>query len=391
MNFELDDVQRMLKDGIHRYLTHNYDAEARRRVLHGGGCLEENWRHFVEMGWLGASLSEEEGGLGGGAAETVILMEEFGKALVVEPFLPIAVLAVQTLIGTGAPAATDLVRAIVAGKRKVVLAHGEAAGRSMIEHVATRAQRTDDIFTLHGTKTLVLGGPYADSMIVSARTSGADRDRHGITLFLLDAKAMGARRDFRLAEGAWASELPLDGVEVHASAVLGDVDGGWPALDRGHMHAILGICAEAVGAMDSALWITRDYVRIRRQFGRPIGTFQALQHRMADMLIELELSRSVVFRALSLIDAAPAIRSPALSVAKAQIGRSAHFVGSQAIQLHGGIGVTEEHIIGQYFKRLTAIQNMFGTVSFHLGRIGAGYNAPSTVLSEEKELLHAVS
>lgn len=371
MNFELDEMQTMLKDSVARYLEKNYDFETRRRLVHDqGGFSDAHWSTFVAMGWLGASLSEEQGGHGGGAVEAAIIMEEFGRVMVIEPFLAVGVLAAQTLAGIGGDVAIGLIRAIVAGDSRVVLAHGEAAARGGIAHVATTAARDGEGWRIHGAKALVLGAPFADRFLVSARTSGAVGDAHGISLFLVPADAEGLTiLPFRLADGTRAAELVLENVWAGADAILGEIDGAWQALDRAHAHAIVAVCAEAVGAMDHALWLTRDYIRTRKQFGVPIGSFQALQHRMADMLIELELCRSTLYRALANIDADPGTRAHAASVAKVQMGKSAKFVGGQAIQLHGGIGVTEEYAIGHYFKRLTLLDNLFGPVQAHLSVI----------------------
>jgi len=371
MEFEYNEVQAMLKDSIAKYLEKEYEIDKRRKLIHeGGGFSEAHWNNFVEMGWLGASLSEEEGGYGGNAIEAAIILEEFGKVLVVEPFLAVGVQAMQTLLGIGNETSQVLVQEIISGDKRIVLAHSEPQARGAVDYVETTAESIDGGFRLQGTKSLVLGGPFAQQFIVSARTSGQAKDQDGITLFLLDANAAGiTKRDFRLADGSRASELTLDNVEVAPEHVLGEVGNGYAALDRGWAHTIVGLCAEAVGAMDRALWITRDYLKTRKQFGQAIGNFQALQHRMADMLIELELSRSVLFRALAHLDADPVARAHAVSIAKIQIGKSAKFVGGNAIQLHGGIGVTEEYSIGQFFKRLTFIDNAFGTVQYHLKRV----------------------
>jgi alkylation response protein AidB-like acyl-CoA dehydrogenase len=379
MNFELDDAQTMLKDSIRKFLEQQYSAEARRRNIQAGGFSAAHWNSFVEMGWLGASLAEEDGGYGGSAIEAAIILEEFGRALVIEPFLAIGILATQTLIGVGTEQAREMVRTIVSGEKRFVLAHGEADARGAVEYVNTRAERRADTWVLRGTKTLVLGGPFAHQFIISARISGAAGERSGITLFLLPVGAAGVtRRDFRLADGSRASEIHLNNVEVGSGAVLGAIGEGYHALARGYAHATLGVVAEALGAMDVALWSTRDYLRIRRQFGQPIGNFQVLQHRMADMLIELELGRSILYRALSLINTEPDRFAAAVSAAKVQIGKSAHFVASQAIQLHGGIGITEESSIGQYFKRLTFIQNAFGSATEHLQKIAANLQSSAS-------------
>lgn len=372
MDFTLSEEQQLLKDSVSRFLEREYDFESRRKlIVEGGGFSEKHWNTFAEMGWLMAGLPEEQGGLGGGAVENAIILEEFGKNLVVEPFLPIAILATRVLIASGGSEKTsDLVPQTATGEARPVLAHSEVDAFGEIAWVETRAERKDGGWSLTGRKSLVVGAPFASHFIVSARTSGAAGDEAGISLFLvaIDADKL-TRIDVRLADSSRASELVLDGVAIEADNLIGAEGEGYAALADAYAHATVGIASEAVGAMDKALWTTRDYLKTRIQFGQPIGNFQALQHRMADMLIELEMARSQVFRALAFLDAEPAVRDKAVSSMKVQIGRSAKFVGGQAIQLHGGIGVTEEYLIGHYFKRLTMIDNAFGTVGIHLDRM----------------------
>lgn len=377
MNFALDESQSMLKDSVGKYLEKAYDFEARRSVVAAGGASEVHWSAFVEMGLLGAGLSEDEGGYGGGVVETAIVLEAFGKALVVEPFLAVGVLALQTLLGAGGDRAQTLVESVVAGEARVVLAHAEPAGRGDTAFVETAASpTTDGGYRLSGRKAIILGAPFATDLLISARTSGAPTDPDGISLFLVGPETPGVTsRPCRLADGSLAAEIDLDGVDVAGDALIGTAGAAFAALDRGHSHAIVGACAEAVGAMDRALWITRDYLQTRKQFGVPIGTFQALQHRMSDMLIELELSRSILYRAMAHIKEPSGLRAHAMAVAKVQIGKSAKFVGGQAIQLHGGIGVTEEYSIGHYFKRLTFLDNFLGSPQFHLRLIAEANQA----------------
>jgi alkylation response protein AidB-like acyl-CoA dehydrogenase len=358
MDFELDETQTLLRDSVVRWAEREYGFEARRALAAAGGFSEAHWRAFVDMGWLGAAVAEDLGGLGGSAIETAILMEEFGKVLLLEPFLPVGVLAVQTLLGVGGERARDLVRSVVTGEARLVLAHEEVKAAGVLAHVETAAGSDGRI---DGVKTLVLGGPFASRLLVSARTGGGAREAGGIALYLVDpADPSVERRDYRLADGTRASEFRFAGAKGELLAAE-----GFAAIDRGHAHAVAMLCAEAVGAMDRALWTTRDYLKTRKQFGRFLGDFQVLQHRMAEMLIELELARSVVFRVLAHLDAPPPDRARAVSACKIQIGKSARFVGGQAIQLHGGIGVTEDCAIGHYFKRLTFIDNAFGSTAHH--------------------------
>ena len=375
MNFELNEMQALLKNSVAHWTAKNYGFEARSKLVHeGGGFSEAHWGAFVEFGWLGASLAEEDGGYGGGPIEAAIIMEEFGKALVMEPFFAVGVLAAQTLTGMGGEASIALVHAIQAGATRAVLAHTEAAARGDVGCVSSTVRRTAAGWSINGTKAMVWGGPFADQFIVSARSFGAARDRQGISLFLVPADARGlSRRNARLSDGSRAAALSFTDVSIPQDALLGTEGGAFDALARGQAHGIVGLCAEAVGAMDRVLWMTRDYLLMRKQFKQPIGNFQALQHRMADMLIELELSRSSLYRALSRLGSPVDERDHAVSLAKVQIGKAAKFVGGQAIQLHGAIGVTEECAVGHYFRRLTLIDNSFGSVQDHLQRIAAHY------------------
>lgn len=367
MDFELDDTQTMLKDGVARFVEREYGFDQRQAVVAGGGLSGRNWATFAELGWLGAPIPEEYGGFGGGPEEAMVILEQFGRALVVEPYLAMAVLAPQTLIGSGDPRTAELIGQIALGEQKLVLAHSEPAARGVLSHVSTTAVAHGDTWRLRGLKSLVLGAPFADKLIVSARIAGEVAAPEGVALFLVDRALPGVEaRDFRLSDGSAASEIIFDDAVIDVDAMLAGASTGLSAIRRGHAFAIAGLCAEAVGAMDAAIWITRDYLKTRTQFGQPIGNFQALQHRMAEMLVEMELSRSAVFRAVAMLDADDHLRDRAAASAKVQIGKSAKFVGGQAIQLHGGIGVTEEYVIGHYFKRLTLLDNLFGPSETHL-------------------------
>lgn len=370
MDFTLSDEQQLLKDSVNRFIEKEYDFETRRKLASETGMSEENWTLFADMGWLMAGLPEEHGGIGGGIAENAIICEAFGKGLVLEPFLAVAVLAAQVLVAAHGPHARALLPKLAAGYTRPVLAHGEADAFGELPWVETRAERTGDGWRITGRKTLVVGAPFASHFLVSARVSGQPGDEAGICLFVVAADTPGiGRTDMRLTDNSRASELVLTDVAVAGEALISGEGEAFRVLAEAYAHATIALCAEAVGAMDRVLWITRDYLNTRIQFGKPIGTFQALQHRMADMLIEVEMSRSQIYRAMALRSATPAERDQAISSLKVQIGRSAKFVGGNAIQLHGGIGITEEYSIGHYFKRLTMIDNMFGNVGVHLDRM----------------------
>jgi alkylation response protein AidB-like acyl-CoA dehydrogenase len=372
MDFTLSEEQQLLKDSVARFIEKEYDFESRRKLIGQGGSFSKaHWQTFAEMGWLMVTLPEDKGGFGGGAIETAIIMEEFGKGLVIEPFLPVAVLAARILIAIGENrVADDLLPKVGVGEARPILAHGEVDAFGEIAWVETRAERIATGWRLTGRKSLVVGAPFATHFLISARTSGEAGDQTGISLFIVSPDIAGLERiDVRLADSSRAAELVLTGVELNESALIGSEGAAYAALSDAYAHATIASSAEAVGAMDKALWTTRDYLKTRQQFGQPIGNFQALQHRMADMLIELEMARSQVFRALAFLNANTRDRDKAVSSMKVQIGRSAKFVGGQSIQLHGGIGVAEEYLIGHYFKRLNMIDNAFGTVGVHLDRM----------------------
>lgn len=366
MDFQLSEEQQLLQDSVARFAEREYGFEKRQKLgREGGGFSEAHWATFAEMGWLMLGLPEAAGGLGGSPVDTAIVMEQFGKALVVEPYMPVAVLAARVLIEAGAD--TGLIAAIGTGEARPLVAHGEAGAYGAPCWVETRAQRSASGWQLSGAKSLVLAGPCATHFIVSGRTSGEPGDAAGISLFLVAPDATGlARRDARLADSSRASELSLNACEA---ALIGPEGEGLAIIETAYAHASIALGAEAVGAMDKALWATRDYLQTRQQFGQAIGTFQALQHRMADMLIELEMARSQIFRALAHLDVEAAVRDMAVSSMKVQIGRSAKFIGGQSIQLHGGMGMTDEYLIGHYFRRLCMIESAFGTTGAHLDRM----------------------
>jgi hypothetical protein len=279
-------------------------------------------------------------------------------------------LTAQTVLASGdAGKARQLLAPMIEGRARPVLAHTEAAARGNVAHVGTTA-RADGAgrWRLDGHKIAVVGGNLADQLIVSARTEGAHGDADGISLFVVDPRSPGVSvTPVRLIDNRWAADIRLVGVQV--SDLVGEAGAAYAALLAGHEHGLLGLCAEALGVMEAALWITRDYLKVRQQFGVALSTFQSLQHRMSEMLIELELSRGMVHRAMAAMSGTAQQRAQALSAAKVHIGRSGHFVCGQAIQLHGGIGVTEEYVIGHYFKRMTCIEHALGDAHFHLQQL----------------------
>lgn len=359
MDFTLTTEQQMLSDSVARFIQNDYGFEARTRlVAAAAGGSAANWRTFAENGWLAASLPEEFGGFGGGAVETAIIAEQFGRGLVVEPWLGCAVLASQVLVATGdADAKAQWLPAMSDGSRRLAVAWSEAEARGVPYVVSTRAEGEGAATRLTGCKTLVLGGFGADAYLVTARTSGALADRSGIALYLVEGDAAGLGVTPKpLHDGSLAATLTLDGVP--GRRLGGD---GLIALEAGLDHAICTLCAELVGAMERATGLAGEYLHTRKQFGVAIGSFQSLQHRIADISAELELARSMLFVALaSLENDGPQQRRAVLAGAKALVTGAARNVCGQAIQLHGGIGMTEECAVGHYFKRAIVADVLFG-------------------------------
>jgi alkylation response protein AidB-like acyl-CoA dehydrogenase len=368
MDFRLTEEQQMLQDSARRLLEADCALDKRGPATAAGGFDAGHWASFAEMGWFGILVPEELGGIGFTAIEAAILMEEVGRTLCVEPLWAVAFQAVPTIVAAkDAAKAEALLPAVVEGTLKPVLAHGEDDAGGVLEWVRTTATAAAEGWTLTGTKSLVVGGNVADCFIVSARTAGAPGDAEGITLFVVPKDAPGlTATPVRLVDNRWAVHLDLTDVAVTQADVLGTVGGGLAALREGNVAATVTLCAEALGVMDRALWTTRDYLLTRKQFGVTLSTFQSLQHRMSDMLMELELSRCMVYRALGHLDAAAEVRAAALSSMKYQVGTSGKFVCGQGIQLHGGIGVTEEYSIGHYYKRMVLIEYALGNSHQHL-------------------------
>jgi pimeloyl-CoA dehydrogenase small subunit len=372
MDFDLSEEQRLLDDTVRRLVKDEYDIPKRRRYMaEPGGFSRKLWSRYAELGLLGLPFAEEYGGFGGSAVETMIVMESFGRGLVVEPYLSTVVLGGGLLALAGSAAQKRaLLPQIAAGKHLLAFAHGERQARYGLSDVETKATRDGGGWALQGEKGVVLGGDSAETFIVSARIAGSSRDPEGIGLFLVDAKAKGvAVRGYPTVDGLRAAEVTLDGVRLGDEAVVGTPGEAYPVIERVVDRGIAALTAEAIGIMETLNAVTLDYLKTRKQFGVPIGAFQALQHRMADMVIEHEQARSMaVLAALSADLADAAERRRIISAAKVQIGKSGRFVGQQAIQLHGGIGMTDEYAAGHYFKRLTMIDRTFGDADHHLER-----------------------
>ena len=372
MNFSLNEEQRLLEDSAERFVRENCSLDRRRTlVAREPGYSERSWRQMADLGWLGVGVPEAFGGTGGGPVETMVLMEAFGAGLLVEPYLPSVVLGtgLVTEAGTEAQKAAIL-PAAVAGELKLAFAWVEARSGFDLFDVRTTAARRDGGWVVDGAKGVVLGAATADRLVVSARTSGGPRDRNGIGLFLVDREADGVRlRDYRTVDGLRAAEVAFENVAVGDDAALGDPRDALPAIEAAAERAIAALCAEAVGVMDVIVRDTAEYLKTRKQFGRPIGAFQVLQHQFTDMLIASEEARSMMYVAtLRLGERDAVMRAKAVSGAKHLVGRHGRLIGQRAIQLHGGMGMAEEMAVGHYFKRLTMIDVMFGDEAYHLKR-----------------------
>ena len=368
MNFAFTEEQTQLRDSLRRFLTQSYTVERRRAILRAGsGCDPATWRQFAELGILGLAIPESLGGIGGSAFDALVVMEEFGRALVLEPYLSTALVGAGILVRAGSPPQQRLLPAVAAGEVRLAFAHGERDSRWQLDAVTTRAAREADHWVLDGHKAMVTDGAGAHYLVVSARAPS------GISLFLLPGASEGMTRTALTShDGTNVAEIKLDAVRVPADALVGADGGGLPLIEAASEVAIAGLCAEAVGAMDALLALTLEYVRTRRQFGVPIGTFQALQHRMADMLLHAELARSMSYLASARLAVSDVTeRRRALSAAKFLVGRSARFIGQEAVQLHGAMGVSDELPTSHYFKRLTLINASFGDMDHHLERFAS--------------------
>ncbi|MET4324058.1 pimeloyl-CoA dehydrogenase small subunit [Bradyrhizobium sp. RT5a] len=375
VDLDLSEEQRLLKDGVERLMREHYSFEDRRKYrTEKLGFSEAMWARYAELGLLGLPFAESHGGLGAGAVETMIVMEAFGKALILEPYFATIVLAGGILRhGANEAQNSKLVPAIAEGRMKLAFAYAEPQSRYDLFDVETQAKKDGDGWVLNGTKGLVLHGDAADKIIVSARTAGGAREKDGIGLFLIDANAPGLmRRTYPTQDGLRAAEITLQNVRIGGADVIGDPAGAFPIISRVADEAIAALCAEAVGCFAEMHAITVNYLKTRKQFGTTIGSFQVLQHRAVDMFVELEQSRSMATYATMMAGERDVTeRERALSAAKAQIGQSSKALGRQAIQLHGGIGMTMEYSIGHYFKHVTMIDASFGDTDHHLQRLAS--------------------
>jgi len=373
MDFELSDEQRLLKDSVERLCAQRYEFETRKKYAkEPDGWSRDMWRQYAELGLTALPFAEEHGGVGGGPVETMIVMEAFGRALALEPYFATVVMGGGFLRhGASDAVKGELLPKVAAGEALLSFAHIERQARYDLADVTATAKKNGGGYVLDGEKSLAGHGDCADKLIVSARVSGAQRDKNGIGLFLVDAKAPGvSRRGYPTMDGLRAAEISLSNVKVGADAVIGEPGNAYPLIEQVVDAGIAALAAEAVGAMSAMHEITVDYLKQRKQFGVPIGNFQVLQHRAGEMLIALEQARSMAMLGTMMSEEPNAAeRRKTMAAVKVQIGRSAKFVGQQAIQLHGGIGMTMEYKVGHYFKRVTMIDTLFGDADYHLAAL----------------------
>ncbi|MFK7842903.1 MAG: acyl-CoA dehydrogenase family protein [Sphingorhabdus sp.] len=373
MQLTYTEEQTMLRDAVSAFLADTYDIDKRRTALdQEPGWRPDIWQSLAqELGLLGAAFPEELGGFGGGATEHLLLMEEFGRSLVVEPYLSTVVLGGGFLKYSGYAGAAALIEEIVSGEAILAFAQAERGSRYNLACVETRATADADGWVLDGHKKLVISAPFATHLIVTARTAGDRRDKDGISIFLLDRNTPGVSlQEYKTYDGFLAADVAFANVKLGKETLMGDLNNGLPLVERVVDEATAALCGEAAGVLEQLLNRTVEYAKERKQFGRPIGSFQALQHRMADMFVEVEQATSMaISAAIATGDDDPVSRSRKISIAKAQIGNALRKVGQGAIQIHGGMGMTQEMPISQYFKRATILENMFGSVDYHLQRI----------------------
>ena len=373
MDFELTEDQRLLTDSVNRLLTDQYGFDKRRSYLQQpAGWSTALWSQYAELGLLGLPFAEEFGGFGGGAVDVMLLMQAFGRVLVLEPYLSTVVLGGTAIqLAGNADQQNEILPEIVDGTTKLAFAHGERQARYDLTDVLTTAKKNGSDYVLDGAKSVVLHGDSADRLIVSARTSGERHNAGGISLFLVHGLADGVtRRGYTLRDGSRAAEIALSGVKVAAADVLGEIDQAQPVIEKVIEAGIAATSAEVIGTMETMQAMTLDYLKTRQQFGKPIGDNQALQHRAAEMLVALEQGRSMAMLAAMMVDEPDAAeRARNISMAKVGVGQAGRFVSQNAVQLHGGIGMTEEYAIGHFFRRVMVIEHLFGDTAYHLDRL----------------------
>ncbi len=376
MDFSNTEEQQMLQESVQKFVQKSYDFATRKKIIESdNGYSEENWQLFAELGWLTVPFREADGGFGGSAVDLAIMMEEFGKGMLVEPFIATAMLSGGLISEQGnAEQKAELLPQIMEGKLQLACAYAESHSRYNLANIKTTAVVDGDTVVLNGNKTSVLNGSNANILLVVAREAGNDTDREAVSVFLVDAASAGVSvHAYANLDGKKSAEINLKDVSVPTSARLGAAGSALPALETVIDRATVAVSAEAVGAMEVLLHKTVEYSKTRKQFGTAIGTFQVLQHRMADMFIECQLAKSIVLMAAMKLDSGEEYsdKSKAVSAAKARVGKAIRKVGQEAIQIHGGIGMTEELDVGHLFKLATAVEIMFGSTDYHVERFAS--------------------
>ncbi|MFT4730294.1 MAG: alkylation response protein AidB-like acyl-CoA dehydrogenase [Granulosicoccus sp.] len=374
MNFELTEEQRMIQESVERFVNENYDLDS--RVALSGkdpGFSTDYWQTMAELGWLGLPFSEEDGGFGGNQIDVLVVMEQFGRGLVLEPYLASVVMGGGAVkLGGSEALKQEILTGVIDGTRQLAFAYAEQQSRFDLDDVVTSAKKDGENFVINGQKSMVLSAETANQIVVSARTSGGQMDQNGITLFLIDADADGvALENFPTVDGLRASEITLTNVSVSAARVIGDIDQGFSVLQSVANDAMLALSAEAVGAMEMLYKDTVAYTQEREQFDHAISEFQVVQHRMVDMFMEYEQCKSLLYRATMEAVQNPAGAQRTIHALMHLVGKNGIFIGENAVQLHGGMGMTEELRLGHYFKRMLVIDSMFGNADFHLQKFAA--------------------
>ncbi len=374
MNFELSEEQQLIQDSVAKFVQDNYALEERQKLVAGKtGFSAEHWSTMAELGWLGLTVNEADGGFGGNQIDTMLVMEQFGKGLVLEPFFASIVLGARALgLGGSEALRAELMPGIIDGSRQLALAYAEEQSRFDLDDVVTHAKVDGSDFVINGTKCMVQSAATADQIIVSARTSGGQTDRGGISLFVVDASADGVQvTGFPTVDGLQSAEVKLTDVAVPADRLIGELDQGYAILEAVAMDGILAVSAEAVGAMEMLYKDTVEYISEREQFDHPLSDFQVLQHRMVDMFMEYEQCKSLLYRATleAVQGGTEAMRT--VHALKHYVGKAGVMIGENAVQSHGGMGVTEELRIGHFFKRLLVIDAQFGNSDYHLEKFAA--------------------
>lgn len=372
MNFTYTETQDMIRDTLSRFLADTYDFDKRGKMIASDAGRDPGiWQALAqELGMLGAPFAEDHGGLGGGALENAIIMEELGKVIAVEPYLQTVVIGGGALKAVGGAQADAMIPEIIAGNAVIAFAYAEPHGRYDLANIRTSARKDGAGYILNGHKGVVYAAPWATHLLVTARTGGSGRERDGISLFLVDAKTPGVvRRDYPTVDGFRASEIYFENAAIPGDALLGDEGASIGLIEQIVDQATVAVCAEACGVTHKLHEGTLDYSKQRQQFGQPIGRFQVLQHRMVDMFMEVEQARSMTIMATLKLDLPANERMAAVSQCKAKVARACNFVGQNAVQTHGGIGITQELAIGHYFKRATMIESQFGSADYHFDRM----------------------